>query len=90
MIGSDLLNKFLYIARKVMTGISTDFIVARNDLRQSKVIETQLPDAAALPDDRELQQVDDDFHHLLSRGSIPAFCVSQEWIGTRRPPCWSS
>jgi hypothetical protein len=29
---------------------STDFIVARNDLQQCKVIETELPDAAALPD----------------------------------------
>jgi hypothetical protein len=29
---------------------STDFIVARNDLQQSKTIETQLPDAAQLPD----------------------------------------
>ncbi|MCC8957425.1 DUF2855 family protein [Bradyrhizobium sp. Pear77] len=28
---------------------STDFIVIRNDLQQCKVIETQLPDAAALP-----------------------------------------
>ena len=27
---------------------STDFIVARNDLQQCKLIETQLPDAAAL------------------------------------------
>jgi hypothetical protein len=29
---------------------STDFIVARNDLQQSKTIETRLPDAAQLPD----------------------------------------
>ena len=29
---------------------STDFIVARHDLQQCKVIETELPDAAALPD----------------------------------------
>lgn len=29
---------------------STDFIVARDDLQQCKVIETELPDAAALPD----------------------------------------
>ena len=29
---------------------STDFIVARDDLRQCKVIETEVPDAAALPD----------------------------------------
>src|SRR6202051_662540 len=29
---------------------STDFIVARNDLQQCKTIETQLPDAAQLPD----------------------------------------
>jgi hypothetical protein len=31
---------------------STDFIVARNDLQQSKTIETQLPDAAQLPEAR--------------------------------------
>lgn len=37
---------------------STDFIVARNDLQQSKVIETQLPDAAALPDDALLVKID--------------------------------
>ena len=36
---------------------STDFIVARNDLQQSKVIETQLPDAAALPDEALLVKV---------------------------------
>jgi hypothetical protein len=30
---------------------STDFVVARNDLQQCKSIDTQLPDAAALPDD---------------------------------------
>ncbi len=36
---------------------STDFIVARNDLQQCKVIETKLPDAAALPDDALLVRV---------------------------------
>src|SRR4051794_17115001 len=36
---------------------STDFIVARNDLQQCKSIETQLPDAAALPDDALLVKV---------------------------------
>jgi hypothetical protein len=36
---------------------STDFIVARNDLQQCKVIETSLPDAAALPDDALLVKV---------------------------------
>src|SRR4029078_7766965 len=36
---------------------STDFVVARNDLQQCKVIETQLPDAAALPDDALLVKV---------------------------------
>ena len=30
---------------------ATEFVVARNDLQQCKVIETQLPDAAALPDE---------------------------------------
>src|SRR5437899_1819041 len=30
---------------------STDFVVARNDLPHCKLIETQLPDAAALADD---------------------------------------
>ena len=37
---------------------STDFIVARNDLQQCKLIETQLPDAAALPADALLVKVD--------------------------------
>ena len=36
---------------------ATDFVVARNDLQQCKVIETQLPDAAALPDDALLVKV---------------------------------
>src|SRR6266576_1832460 len=36
---------------------STDFVVARNDLQQCKVIETPLPDAAALPDDALLVKV---------------------------------
>ena len=36
---------------------STDFVVARNDLQQCKIIETQLPDAAALPDDALLVKV---------------------------------
>jgi Protein of unknown function (DUF2855) len=37
---------------------STAFIVARDDLQQCKFIETQLPDAAALPDDALLVKVD--------------------------------
>lgn len=37
---------------------STDFIVARNDLQQCKFIETQLPDAAALPDEALLVKID--------------------------------
>ncbi|WP_050422780.1 DUF2855 family protein [Bradyrhizobium tropiciagri] len=36
---------------------STDFIVIRNDLQQCKVIETRLPDAAALPADALLVKV---------------------------------
>ena len=36
---------------------STDFIVARDDLQQCKVIETELPDAAALPDGALLVRV---------------------------------
>ncbi|MGN1290800.1 MAG: DUF2855 family protein [Bradyrhizobium sp.] len=36
---------------------STDFIVIRNDLQQCKVIETQLPDAVALPADALLVKV---------------------------------
>src|SRR6185295_16801325 len=36
---------------------ATDFVVARNDLQQCKVIETRLPDAAALPDDALLVKV---------------------------------
>jgi hypothetical protein len=36
---------------------STDFVVARNDLQQCKLIETQLPDAAALPDDALLVKI---------------------------------
>ena len=34
-----------------------DFVVARNDLQQCKVIETQLPDASALPDEALLVKV---------------------------------
>jgi hypothetical protein len=37
---------------------STDFIVARDDLQQCKIVETQLPDAAALPDEALLVKVD--------------------------------
>jgi hypothetical protein len=37
---------------------STDFIVARDDLQQCQSIETQLPDAAALPDEALLIKVD--------------------------------
>ena len=37
---------------------STDFIVARDDLQQCKFVETQLPDAAALPDEALLVKVD--------------------------------
>jgi Protein of unknown function (DUF2855) len=36
---------------------ATDFVVARNDLQQCKVIETQLPDATALPDEALLVKV---------------------------------
>jgi hypothetical protein len=36
---------------------SIDFIVARDDLQQCKVIETRLPDAAALPDEALLLKV---------------------------------
>jgi hypothetical protein len=37
---------------------STDFVVARNDLQRCKFIETQLPDATALPNDALLVKVD--------------------------------
>ena len=37
---------------------STDFIVARKDFQQCKFIETELPDAAALPDEALLIKVD--------------------------------
>jgi hypothetical protein len=37
---------------------STDFIVARNDFQNCKFIETQLPDAAALPNEALLVKVD--------------------------------
>ena len=36
---------------------STDFIVVRNDLQQCKIIETELPDAASLPDEALLVKV---------------------------------
>jgi hypothetical protein len=36
---------------------STDFVVARHDLQQCKVIETELPDASALPDEALLVKV---------------------------------
>jgi hypothetical protein len=37
---------------------STDFVVARNDLQQCKIIETQLPDAADLPAEALLTRID--------------------------------
>jgi hypothetical protein len=37
---------------------ATDFIVARNDLQQCKSIATELPDAAALPDEALLVKID--------------------------------
>jgi hypothetical protein len=37
---------------------STDFVVARNDLQQCKSIETELPDAAALPSEALLVKID--------------------------------
>ena len=37
---------------------STDFVVLRNDLQQCKIIETQLPDAATLPDEALLIKID--------------------------------
>ena len=37
---------------------SSDFIVARDDLQQCKLVEMQLPDAAALPDEALLVKVD--------------------------------
>jgi hypothetical protein len=36
---------------------STDFVVARNDLQQCKIIETRTPDAAAVPDEALLVKV---------------------------------
>ena len=36
---------------------STDFVVARNDLQRCKLIETQLPEADALPDEALLVKV---------------------------------
>ncbi len=36
---------------------STDFVVARNDLQQCKIIETRFPDAATLPDEALLVKV---------------------------------
>jgi len=36
---------------------STDFVVARNDLQRCKLVETQLPDAATLPDQALLVKV---------------------------------
>ena len=36
---------------------STDFIVARNDLQQCKIIETELPDSATLPEEALLVKV---------------------------------
>ena len=37
--------------------LSTDFVVARNDLQQCKIVETPLPDAASLPDEALLVKV---------------------------------
>jgi len=44
-------------AQGIETMQATEFIVARNDLQQCKVIETQLPDAAALLDEALLVKV---------------------------------
>jgi hypothetical protein len=41
----------------IETMTSTDFIVGRNDLQQCKTIDTQLPDAATLPDEALLVKV---------------------------------
>jgi hypothetical protein len=38
--------------------ISRDFVVARDDLEQCKVIETELPDGDALPPEALLVKVD--------------------------------
>jgi uncharacterized protein DUF2855 len=44
-------------ATGIATMTSTDFVVARNDLQQCKIIETHTPDAAALPDEALLVKV---------------------------------
>jgi hypothetical protein len=48
----------------------TAFVVARDDLNNSKIIETQLPEPANLPDDALLVKVERFAHYTLS-GRIP-------------------
>jgi hypothetical protein len=50
-------QRSLHVKAEIETMQATDFVVARNDLQQCKTIETQLPDAADLPDDALLVKV---------------------------------
>jgi hypothetical protein len=61
---------------------STDFAVARNDLQQCKAIETQVPDAATLPDEALLVKVVSFAWDRAgsTRGSTQP--------GPASPPCW--
>ena len=54
---------------------ATDFVVARNDLQQCKLIETQLPDADALPTDRELTIVTHSVSIALTLSARPNLTV---------------
>ena len=64
---------------------STDFVVARNDLQQCKVIETELPDTAALPDEALLVKV--------TRSSPKAVVGRTTWASLAvsvRNRCWTT
>jgi Protein of unknown function (DUF2855) len=50
-------QRSLHVKQGIETMHSTDFVVARDDPQRCKVIETQLPDAAALPDEALLVKV---------------------------------
>jgi hypothetical protein len=65
---------------------STDFVVARDDLQQCKCIETQLPDAAALPDEALIRIARFALKITEGRGPAAVKQVYQDTLGGRVPP----
>src|ERR1700682_6554945 len=69
---------------------ATDFIVARNDLQQCKLIETHLPDATALPEDALLIKIDSfafyrqQYHLRGSRRSVEILAAVSGAAGFRQ------